>query len=77
MKMQIHKFSRQITMFSFFISHFVFRRQPDDFFFLKKKIVKWKQVKITNMICITKTLDKDDLSFLVIYLPNNQITPII
>ena len=34
----------------FFITHFVFRRQYPEFFFSKKKFVKWKQVKITNMI---------------------------
>ena len=33
----------------FFISQFVFRRQPDEFFF-SKKFVKWKQTKITSMI---------------------------
>ena len=36
-------------MLSFFISHFVFRRQPADFFVFKK-FVKWKQVKITITI---------------------------
>ena len=33
----------------FFIRHFVFRRQPAEFFFAIKS-VKWKQVKITNVI---------------------------
>ena len=32
-----------------FISHFVFRRQPAEFFF-SKKCVKWKQFKVTKMI---------------------------
>ena len=32
-----------------FIRQFVFRRQPAEFFF-PKKIIKWKQVKLTNMI---------------------------
>ena len=48
------QFSRQITMFSFrkyqllFISHFVFRRQLS--FSYPKKTVKWKQIKIPNII---------------------------
>ena len=31
-----HKFSLQIPMFRFFISHFGFRRQPKEYFFSKK-----------------------------------------
>ena len=40
----------------FFIRHFVFRRQPAEFLF-STKFVKWKQVKITNMILLRKGLD--------------------
>ena len=32
---EAHKISRQITMFNFFISHFVCERQPAEFFFSK------------------------------------------
>ena len=45
---EAYKFSPQITMISFFISHFVFRRQAAEFFFSKKSSIEW-EIKKCNL----------------------------
>jgi hypothetical protein len=52
---EANKFTRQIIMISFFISHFVFRRQPAEFFFSKK--IRQMKAGLNNRYDITKTLD--------------------
>ena len=59
---EAHKFSHQITMFSFktldqllFISHFVFRRRPGKFFFSKN--IRQMEAGQNNKYNITNTSD--------------------